>query len=281
VFTPRRWLHRVFEVGIIGKGINGVVELIGSLLLLFLQPTGIHRLAAALTQSELSEDSDNYLANLALHTANSLTGSTLMFGAIYLLAHGLVKVVLVAALLNKKFWAYPWMIGVLTLFIGYQTYRIVVAPTVPLLGLTIFDLAILALTWREYRQQRSLRQLEPPAGQPGALAALPCARHTPLCLRSGHAKEQVLGGPLGVREGHNSSEPVMLPGGVRGSSSMQVRPGHSRARSFGDAVIAIPAQSVQSSYSQSLRLKATYKTADSSTMRTDEARNPHSRVKPG
>ena len=37
----------------------------------------------------------------------------MLFGAVYLLTHGLVKVVLVVALLLNKLWAYPWMIGVL------------------------------------------------------------------------------------------------------------------------------------------------------------------------
>jgi uncharacterized membrane protein len=34
-------------------------------------------------------------------------------GAVYLLAHGLVKVILVAALLKNQLWAYPWTIAFL------------------------------------------------------------------------------------------------------------------------------------------------------------------------
>ena len=60
-----------------------------------------------------------------LRTAAGLTGSAVLFGAVYLLTHGLVKVVLVVALLLNKLWAYPAMIAVLLLFIGYQLYRIV------------------------------------------------------------------------------------------------------------------------------------------------------------
>ena len=82
----------------------------------------------------------------------------MLFGAIYLLTHGAVKVVLVIALLLDKLWAYPWMIGFLTLFIGYQLYRIALHPTTGLIALTIFDAVILALTAREYRRQRQHRQ---------------------------------------------------------------------------------------------------------------------------
>ena len=81
----------------------------------------------------------------------------MLFGAIYLLAHGIVKVALVTALLLNKLWAYPWMIMVLILFIGYQLYRIALHPTVGMVALTIFDLVIVVLTGREYGQQRRAR----------------------------------------------------------------------------------------------------------------------------
>jgi uncharacterized membrane protein len=59
--------------------------------------------------------------------------------------HGIVKVVLVLALLRNKLWAYPW-IGVLLIYIGYQAYRIVLSPTLGLIALTGFDVVIVALT---------------------------------------------------------------------------------------------------------------------------------------
>ena len=34
MFKPQNWLDRVFEIGIIGKGLNGAIELLGGLLLL-------------------------------------------------------------------------------------------------------------------------------------------------------------------------------------------------------------------------------------------------------
>ncbi len=154
MFRPRNWLDRVFAVGIIGKGLNGVAELIGGLLLLFVTPTQIRQLAASWTYTELSEDPHDLIATYLLHTSSGLTGSAVLFGAVYLLAHGVVKVVLVVALLMNKIWAYPWMIVVLLLFIGYQIYRIVLSPTGGLVALTIFDVIIVALTWREYQQQR-------------------------------------------------------------------------------------------------------------------------------
>ena len=154
MFKPKDWLDGVFAIGIIAKGLNGLTELVGGLLLLFVTPGGIHHLAAVITQGELSEDPHDVIARYILHTANGLTGSAVLFGAIYLLAHGAVKVVLVIALLLNKLWAYPCLIVVLLIFIGYQLYRIALDPSPGLIALTIFDTLIVALTWREYRRQR-------------------------------------------------------------------------------------------------------------------------------
>jgi uncharacterized membrane protein len=153
-FVPKDTLDRVFEIGIVLKGLNGLLELVGGILLLLVTPSQIYGIVRDLTQPELSNDPRDFLASRLLHTADGLTGSSLLFGAAYLLIHGIVKVVLVAALLRNKIWAYPWMIAVLTAFIGYQAYRIVLSPTIGLIALTVFDVAIVALTWREYRRQR-------------------------------------------------------------------------------------------------------------------------------
>ena len=159
MFKPHDWLDRVFEIGIIAKGLNGAVELLGGLLLLFVTPDRIRHLAVSLTRVELSEDPHDFIATHLLHTTNGLTGNAVLFGAVYLLTHGAVKVVLVVALLLNKLWAYPWMIVVLLLFIGYQLYRIILAPTAGLIALTIFDVVIVLLTWREFRVQRRIRNV--------------------------------------------------------------------------------------------------------------------------
>ena len=158
MFRPRDWLDWLFEIGIIGKGLDGAAELLGGLLLLWATPDRIRHLAVVLTQGELSEDPHDLIATRILHSADGLTGGAVRFGAIYLLAHGAVKVVLVIALLLDKFWAYPWMIGVLSLFIGYQLYRIALHPSAGLIALTTFDVFVLALTAREYRRRRQHRQ---------------------------------------------------------------------------------------------------------------------------
>ena len=66
----------------------------------------------------------------------------------------MIKIVLVAALLRNKLWAYPWMIAFLIAFIVYQVYRLTFAPSIGLVAFTVFDAFIVWLTYREYRKQR-------------------------------------------------------------------------------------------------------------------------------
>ena len=159
-FRAKDPLDRIFEVGIILKGLDGVLETIGGLLLLALTPATINNIASALTQHELSEDPNDFVARHLLGYTQGLSGSTVTFAALYLLAHGIVKIVLVAALLRNQMWAYPWMIGFLGLFILYQAYRLALAPTAGLFALTVFDVFIVWLTWREWRKQTAAHTVD-------------------------------------------------------------------------------------------------------------------------
>jgi len=153
---PRDLLDQTFEIGIILKGLDGVLEMIGGLLLLVVSPATIDRVVTSLTQHELSEDPRDLVATHLLKTAHGLTGSAVLFGAVYLLAHGVVKIILVAALLKDELWAYPWMIVFLGIFIVYQVYRLSFKLSVGLTLLTVFDAFIAWLTYREYRKQLAL-----------------------------------------------------------------------------------------------------------------------------
>jgi uncharacterized membrane protein len=147
-------LDRVFLVGIVLKGLDGLLELVGGLLLLFVTPALIDQVARVLTQHELSENPHDVLATFVFHAISSLSGSATTFGAAYLLSHGVVKIVLVGALLRNQHWAYPWMILFLLAFGGYEIYRMTFAPTIWLAGLTVFDFIVALLTYLEWRRQR-------------------------------------------------------------------------------------------------------------------------------
>ena len=131
-------LHRVFVVGLWGKAIDGALELVGGILLLLIPPATLNTLVIILTQHELVEDPQDWLAMTLRHTAAQLSVGSHLFGAAYLLAHGLVKLGVVAGVLRGHRWAYPVAISVLGAFIAYQIYRLSYAFSLGLLLLTIF-----------------------------------------------------------------------------------------------------------------------------------------------
>jgi uncharacterized membrane protein len=150
-----RALDDTFKVSVTLKGIDGALEIIGGAVLLFVRPSTLDHLARSLTQHELAQDPHDFVARHILHSAGHLTHGSTLFAAIYLLSHGIAKVVLVVALLRDQLWAYPATIALLGAFIAYQLYRLSYRVTVGLTLLTIFDVFVVWLTWREYQSKRS------------------------------------------------------------------------------------------------------------------------------
>jgi uncharacterized membrane protein len=144
-------VHRVFTLSIWVKGIDGVLEIIGGAVLLVTSNAALNQFVIALTQHELSEDPHDVIATAARQAVVQLSVGTKVFGGAYLIAHGLAKVVLVVGLLRGHRWAYPVAIGFLALFIAYQLYRLSYQFSIGLLLLTLLDVVIIGLIWREYR----------------------------------------------------------------------------------------------------------------------------------
>lgn len=146
----RRLIHRAFEVGVGLKGLDGALEIIGGLLLLTISPRHVSTLVLQLTQHELSEDPHDLVASYLVRLSKGLTVEGQLFGAAYLLTHGVVKLALVAALLKRRLWAYPAAIGLFALFGAYQVYRYTFTHSLYLILLTILDVVVICLTWLEY-----------------------------------------------------------------------------------------------------------------------------------
>lgn len=145
-------LHLGFEIALLLKAINGVFEMIGGILLMFINSSYLNHIAVVLTQSELSEDPNDAIANAILTFSQSYSVSAQNFGIFYLLSHGVIKLIMVVLLWQKRLWAYPLTIIFLSLFIAYQAYRYTVDHSVMMILLTILDLVVVILTFVEYKR---------------------------------------------------------------------------------------------------------------------------------
>ena len=151
---------RTFRIGLWLKGIDGVFEIIGGLLLLVVSPSDINRIVQMLTVHELSQDPNDIISNFLIKSTSTLNSGTTLFGAIYLLSHGISKVILTAMVLRGKLSAYPWLIALIVTFIAYQLYVIILVRfSWGLSALTVFDVFLVWLTWREYEARKQEQRL--------------------------------------------------------------------------------------------------------------------------
>jgi uncharacterized membrane protein len=155
IFKPKNTFEKFFEIGILLKGLDGLFETISGLFLILVDPNHINKIIDWATASELSSDPHDFIANHLIKWGNSLTKGTLLFLGIYLLAHGIAKLVLVVEILRNRLWAYIGLIILTIAFIFYQTYEIIFNHSIAMTLLTIFDIVVVVLTWTEYNRKKS------------------------------------------------------------------------------------------------------------------------------
>lgn len=150
----KRRVHRLFEAGVLLKGAHALIECLGGIALSVVSTSTIVRWVNALTQEELVEDPSDFIATHLRAAAQHLSVSARAFYALYLLGHGVIKLLLVVALIRNKAWAYPTSLVVLSAFIAYQLYRYAETRSPGLIVLSLFDVVVVALIWREWQLVR-------------------------------------------------------------------------------------------------------------------------------
>lgn len=159
-YHPSSILDKVFEGGIILKGISGSLEFIGGALLFFVSPASIHDFIVFITQKELLNDPHDVIANILLTWTQHLGGSQI-FLIVYLWIHATIKLIAVIGILKNQLWAYPFSLITLGVLMFYQVYHIVfVSPSIGMILLTVFDIFILWLILREYKIVRKKQSLQ-------------------------------------------------------------------------------------------------------------------------
>jgi len=156
-YHPKSLFDKVFEYGILLKGVDGLLEFLAGLLLLVVKPSTIQHFVSFITQKELLEDPHDFVANFLVHATQNLGGVT-TFMIVYLWIHAGVKLVAVFGLLRNKPWAYPFSLITLSVLLLYQFYSLYEKVTIGMLILTVFDAFIIWLIWREsikVRQQKN------------------------------------------------------------------------------------------------------------------------------
>jgi uncharacterized membrane protein len=152
-----RILHRFFELGILIKGIDGGLELVGGLLLHFLSPAAISGIVNFLVRGELQEDPTDLISNLLLHNTRNVIDFRVPT-SVFLIVHGVTKLLLVRGLAANKLWSYPAAIAVFAAFTVYQLYQLAHRYSMFLGIVTVLDIVVILLVTEEFRQMRMARR---------------------------------------------------------------------------------------------------------------------------
>jgi uncharacterized membrane protein len=150
-----KWFELVYKIGISIKGFDGAVELAAGIALL-VSPGIVHTILASIaSHADRHGHSFHFIAMYIARLDGDLARSGLVFLTIFLIGHGVVKLVLVYCLLKRIIKAYPYALGVLVLFLVYQLYVLARDPvSIGLWLFTILDVAIIWLVWGEYQDLR-------------------------------------------------------------------------------------------------------------------------------
>lgn len=155
--TPRQttWTDRLFWVAIGIKGLDGGLQLLAGVLLLFIRPSTVTGLAhLVLTRDLLGNPSGTLAIHFEAATEHFAEGSTRLFAITYLLLHGAIKLALVIALLRKVMPAYPIAAVVLSAFVVYELFRATRTHSIALPIFAAMDILIIVFVVREYLQLR-------------------------------------------------------------------------------------------------------------------------------
>lgn len=142
------WLDASFDIVVLFKSLFALLEVIGGVALFLVPMTVLRNLLNQLAK----EAPLSVLVQLFNHTAQNLTSDMTLFAVIYLLAHGLLKLVSLALLWKRVLWAYPLSLVLLSGFIGYQMAEFSKTGAWSMIALTVIDLLMMVLTLLEYKK---------------------------------------------------------------------------------------------------------------------------------
>jgi uncharacterized membrane protein len=152
-------LNQIYIASLLLKGFNALLECgLGAFLGVY-KSADMHSLLLHWFDGPFFHGKGAWIASSVLDYSASVPEATHSFFAIYLMLHGLAKVVLVSGLLAKKNWAYPLALAALSGFILYQIFRYMHSHALGLVVLTVFDILVLAMIVNDYFKSKKVRTL--------------------------------------------------------------------------------------------------------------------------
>ena len=154
---PHGIFHGLFDVVVVLKGLNGLAEISSGAALFLLQGDTIMIWVNWLTQVEVIEDPQDVFAMALRRWAVGFGHDAQIFAGFYLLAHGVVNVILASLLFMEKTWAFPLALALFSILVAFSTYRLSLNWSWILAVFIAFDLLTIWLIAKEWRAVLRLR----------------------------------------------------------------------------------------------------------------------------
>ncbi len=154
-FIGEDTLHEAFELGLIIKGFISFIEILGGIFLYFLNTNDVLNWFLNVTSSEVLEGGNHFFINYVTNFLQNFSVGTQHFAALYLFSHGLVKLLIVLGLYQKRVWVYPLSIVIFSGFTIYQFYLFFIGPSIGVFVIGILDILVVLLTMHEYKHLKN------------------------------------------------------------------------------------------------------------------------------
>jgi uncharacterized membrane protein len=144
----------LLRVGLILKAIDALLEVAGGVMLF--RPHDFSRWVVLLFQHDLirRHAHPHTVAVLQNHATRAIYGASLA-AALYLIAHGIIKVIFIVGVFKQKRWGYIGLIAVLLIFTAIELIHAFIAGGgVAIFLFALFDAFLAYLVWAEFRKEQ-------------------------------------------------------------------------------------------------------------------------------
>ncbi len=152
MISRRPLFHTAYLITIIIKGLFGLLEFCGGVIIGIFGPQRLYGLALRVMDPDLYEGGHIHTAQLVLQGAAALSQTRGHFVIFYLFMHGALKMAITAVLLRGRGrWVFPVASAILLGFIAFFGLHLSKHWSNWVLGLALFDTLTLSLVINEWR----------------------------------------------------------------------------------------------------------------------------------
>ena len=148
-------LHKLFKLVVLIKGIDGILDILIGLFISFTSLHFIRNSISNLFRPELIEDPSDKISSYLFHVFQNASINTKIFWIFYLMAHGIVKILLALALFKGTKKEHTIALFILALVSIYEIYRFTHTHSIILLIAIIFDSLIFILAIKENKNRKN------------------------------------------------------------------------------------------------------------------------------